>query len=190
MLPSTISKQGPHNVHDAGVYIGLGSNLGFNTTSPRQLLMQAILTLKENGDIIDAVSSFWVSDAWPPGSAAPNFVNAVCRIQPFDESPIELLKRLHAIEAKFGRQRDQHSRWSARTLDLDLLDYNAKIIENCCFLVLPHRRIAERDFVLHPLLELSPNWVHPITGIAGQESLTKLQESGQTNGCHRDVTTI
>jgi 2-amino-4-hydroxy-6-hydroxymethyldihydropteridine diphosphokinase len=183
VLPSSIDTTGPDNDRAAGVFIGLGSNLGFRSTSPREILLQAIATISQGGDKIIATSSFWLSDAWPIGSQAPRFVNLVCQIEPYDCSPIDLLNRLHTIEAKFGRQRDPHSRWSARTLDLDLLDYNALIMKNCSFVTLPHERIALRDFVLLPLLEICAHWCHPETGIMGRQSLSILQTSGQTNNC-------
>jgi 2-amino-4-hydroxy-6-hydroxymethyldihydropteridine diphosphokinase len=184
MLPSSISDQGRLTAPYAGVFIGLGSNLGFDTSSPRVLLLHAVETLQENGDRVDSLSSLWVSDAWPAGTGAPKFINAVCRVQPYDESPIELLKRLHAIEAKFGRQRDPHSRWSARSLDLDLLDYNGLTLKNNSFVTLPHPRIVERDFVLKPLLQICPNWCHPVTGVLGRQALAQLEASGATNNCH------
>ena len=140
-------------------------------------------TLGQEGDNILATSSFWVSDAWPASSGAPSFVNAVCQIQPFDYNPVELLKRMHAIEAKFGRQRDQTLCWPARSLDLDLLDYNGKISKNDSFLRLPHDRLSERDFVLLPLSEVSPNWVHPENGQSVRDLLRSLSSSGATNNC-------
>ncbi len=187
MLPSSISKQGQLTLPAAGVYIGLGSNLGFGDMLPREILTQALATIGRGGDKIIAASSFWVSNAWPPESLGPEFVNLVCQIQPFDNVPRNLLERLHAIEAKFGRHRDTNDRWLARSLDLDLLDYNGQITKNCSFVTLPHERLAERDFVLRPLLELNSDWTHPVTSISAWQSLAALETSGLTNGCHLDV---
>jgi 2-amino-4-hydroxy-6-hydroxymethyldihydropteridine diphosphokinase len=181
--PSTISRENPKQVPSTGVYISLGSNLSYLNLSPITLLECAIESLEAGGDKIIATSSFWVSDAWPAGTGAPNFVNAVCRVCPPDKDPAKLLKRLHEIEAKFGRLRDHQNQWSARTLDLDLLDYNGLDSGNCSFPNLPHPRIADRDFVLRPLLEVSANWVHPITQLWGSDLLDFLVKAGTTSNC-------
>jgi 2-amino-4-hydroxy-6-hydroxymethyldihydropteridine diphosphokinase len=181
--PSTISLNRLNSDPEAGVYISLGSNLGFDGLSPQATLLAAIDTIGYRGDKIVAVSSFWLSDAWPAGAGAPNFVNAVCRVRPLDNDPAFLLERLHEIEAKFGRRRDHLNRWSPRTLDLDLIDYNGLVSKNSSFLLLPHPRIEDRDFVLKPLLELSPNWVHPITQRRGRFSLDALENANRTNNC-------
>lgn len=173
----------PKQDPEAGVYISFGSNLGYLNLSSGALVRAAMKELEAGGDLIIATSSIWKSDAWPANTGAPDFVNAVCRICPTDSDPTLLLERLHEIEAKFGRRRDHQNRWSARTLDLDLLDYNGLISENCSFPNLPHPRIQDRDFVLYPLLQVSPNWVHPITQEKGQSLLKKLLNANMSNNC-------
>jgi 2-amino-4-hydroxy-6-hydroxymethyldihydropteridine diphosphokinase len=180
---STISQFEPIADPLAGVLISLGSNLDYGDRAPRAVLADALDCLEAQGDHVIALSSFWISDAWPPNSGAPRFTNAVCRLNPKDDDPALLLSRLHTIEAEFGRTRSHRNRWSARTLDLDLLDYNGLISKNYSFPTLPHPRIAERDFVLRPLLEVMPNWVHPITGESGTHLLENLVKSGQLNNC-------
>jgi 2-amino-4-hydroxy-6-hydroxymethyldihydropteridine diphosphokinase len=70
-------------------------------------------------------------------------------------------------------------------MDLDILDYNGQIMENYSFLTLPHPRIAVRDFVLLPLMEISPNWVHPVTGIGGHKLLEMLDITYGYSGCRK-----
>jgi 2-amino-4-hydroxy-6-hydroxymethyldihydropteridine diphosphokinase len=184
LLPlSSIRSGGQNSTPLTGVYIGLGSNLGQFGYSPKALLERALDRLEEGGDKIIATSSFWQSDAWPADIGAPDFINAVARIQPLDTDPTALLQRLHKIEAEFGRHRDHANRWSARTLDLDLLDYNGLVSENNSVLILPHARMAERDFVLAPLAQVSLNWVHPISSKAAQELLSEIIEAGTGNNC-------
>lgn len=111
-----------------------------------------------------------------------------------DLDPDALLKVLHDVEAVMGRQRKE--RWGARTLDLDLLDYHGRVVEEAasasdrkplpsaitavieapseCRAILPHPRMHERAFVLIPLSELAPNWHHPVTGEAIDELLENL----------------
>jgi 2-amino-4-hydroxy-6-hydroxymethyldihydropteridine diphosphokinase len=169
----------------SAVFISLGSNQSYRSLSSVAILNSAIERLEFGGDTILATSSFWKSDAWPAGTGAPDFVNAVCQIHPADNDPALLLSRLHSIEAKFGRQRDPLNRWSKRTLDLDLLDYNGLISENNSFPILPHPRIAVRDFVLLPLMEVSSCWVHPVTRQNGALLLGELQQGGFGNNCIR-----
>ena len=75
--------------------------------------------------------------------------------------PAEILALLHRIEAQFGRRRA--IRDEARSLDLDILDYDGKVEEGPG-LVLPHPRLHQRAFVLKPLAEIVPNWRHPRLG--------------------------
>jgi 2-amino-4-hydroxy-6-hydroxymethyldihydropteridine diphosphokinase len=180
-----MSLTGPKWVAEAGVYISLGSNLGYLDLSPRAVLDAAMKRLEAGNDKIIAASSFWKSDAWPADAGAPNFINAVCKIVPSDSDTSQLLARLHEIEAEFGRLRDPQNRWSARTLDLDLLDYNGFISENNSSVILPHPRIADRDFVLRPLLQVCSNWVHPITGESAQSLLFRLEKTLKLNNCEQ-----
>ena len=70
------------------------------------------------------------------------------------------MHRLHAIEDRFGRKRGAPN--AARSLDIDLLDYDGRVMNGA--LILPHPRLSGRGFVLLPLAEVAPNWVHPVTG--------------------------
>jgi 2-amino-4-hydroxy-6-hydroxymethyldihydropteridine diphosphokinase len=188
LLPSSIREATVLAENPTGVYIGLGSNLDHQNFSSPQLIECALGLLEVGGDHILAVSSMWTSDAWPPEGNTPNYTNAVCQVQPHDNDPAALLGRLHMIEAELGRQRDPANQWAGRTMDLDLLDYNGLVTTNCSFLTLPHPRIDQRDFVLLPLLEVSPNWVHPITGIEGQTLLDTIYHEQRTNQCRRLTT--
>jgi 2-amino-4-hydroxy-6-hydroxymethyldihydropteridine diphosphokinase len=188
MLPSSIINQEHKSAQFSGVYLSLGSNLRYLDQTPRTNLVRALNSLQAGGDKIIASSSLWRSDAWPAGTGAPSFINAVCQISPLDNNPANLLSRLHTIEAKFGRQRNPLNRWNARSLDLDLLDYNGIILQNNSFLELPHPRIHSRDFVLMPLLEISPNWVHPISGTTGRCLLDHLKMLGPMNNCSIEPT--
>jgi 2-amino-4-hydroxy-6-hydroxymethyldihydropteridine diphosphokinase len=181
--PSSISEMTVPNHHSTGVFIGLGSNLGHLNLTPLQLLDVALDKIEKGGDKIVSVSSCWTSNAWPANTGASDYTNAVCQLLPFDDNPAALLARLYSIEAELGRQRDPSNQWASRTMDLDLLDYNGLITESDSILRLPHPRIAQRDFVLLPLLEITPNWVHPITCERGDFLLRRLQKSDLTNGC-------
>jgi 7,8-dihydro-6-hydroxymethylpterin-pyrophosphokinase len=92
-------------------------------------------------------------------------------------APLELLGRLQQIEAMLGRDRARTSvRWGPRTIDLDLLFYGDRCIE-LPELVVPHPRAHERAFVLVPLAELAPSFVHPRLGATIEEIALSLRDT-------------
>ncbi len=117
--------------------------------------------MEEAGFRLVRRSSFWTSPAWPDPSDPP-YVNAVIEVETA-QGPDEILQRLHAIEAEFGRQRSVRN--APRPLDLDLIDCRG-LIREAPGPVLPHPRMAERAFVLCPLAEIAPDWTHPKSGRA------------------------
>ena len=169
----------------SGIYIGLGSNLGLGSNTPRDILLEALELLSQNGDYVTSLSSFWSTKAWPPNLGKPNYLNAVCRIEAADKDPLALLQRCQVIEAQMNRIRSLADRWADRTLDLDVVDYNGIVSAKSSVITLPHPRIAERDFVLLPLLEIAPDWRHPVSGTPGQLLLKHLHDSENLNHCVR-----
>ncbi|WP_164847876.1 2-amino-4-hydroxy-6-hydroxymethyldihydropteridine diphosphokinase [Sandaracinomonas limnophila] len=134
-------------------YISLGGNIG-NTL---EIFQNALLAIEKKLGKIIQKSSIYQTAAW--GKEDQNdFLNQVILIETsFDAK--KLLDSLLTIELLFERKRIE--RWGPRTLDLDLLSFDNQI-ENSESLVLPHPRIQERKFILVPLAELNPNWVHPM----------------------------
>lgn len=106
-----------------------------------------------------AVSPWYCSAPVPP-SDQPDYINGVARFAG-EAEPHALLAALHAIEAEAGRIRGERN--AARVLDLDLLGIDDQVV-NTPDLVLPHPRLAERAFVLVPLCDVAPDWVHPVLG--------------------------
>lgn len=131
----------------ASVFIGVGSNL----SDPVQQVTAAISELKclKNTQFIDASSLYETSPMGPQDQ--PNYINAVAHVRT-SLKPIKLLDALQTIEQQHNRTRDT-GRWGARTLDLDILDYNGQSVDTAR-LTLPHPGIAQRSFVLYPLQEL------------------------------------
>lgn len=140
----------------AAAYIGLGANLG----EPAEQVRSALAALGALAGLrLVAASSLYRSA--PVGYAAqPDFVNAVAEIITLLD-PAPLLAELLAIERRLGRARTFPN--APRTLDLDLLLYADRIIEEPG-LVVPHPRMHERAFVLAPLLEIAPDLVIPGRG--------------------------
>jgi 2-amino-4-hydroxy-6-hydroxymethyldihydropteridine diphosphokinase len=140
----------------SGVLIGLGSNLGDRSAN----LIGAIATLgRTRGVAVQRVSSFHETEpvGGPPGQGM--FLNAVALLET-DLEPLELLDVLQRIEAEFGRERTVH--WGERTLDLDMLLFEDRIVD-IPELCLPHPRMRTRRFVLEPLVEVAPAIVDPVT---------------------------
>jgi len=86
-------------------------------------------------------------------------------------SPPEMLERLQEIEARFGRRSGQ--RWSARTLDLDILLWSGGVWSDAS-LTIPHPAMAQRAFVLGPLRAIAPEWQHPLTGRSIRQLAARL----------------
>ena len=134
----------------ARAYIGLGSNLGEREAT----LREALTRLGElDGVAVVAVSSFRETD--PVGNVdQPRFVNGAAEIET-NLGPRELLESLLEVERSLGRDRSREGRWGPRTVDLDLLLYGDEAVGEAG-LEIPHPRLAERAFVVEPLLELDP----------------------------------
>jgi 2-amino-4-hydroxy-6-hydroxymethyldihydropteridine diphosphokinase len=129
------------------VYIGLGSNL----TDPAEQLRNAIKAMAQLPDTqLAAVSSFYISDSLLPGQ--PRYTNAVAALDT-TLAPSTLLDALQGIELDQGRER--HERWGPRTLDLDILVFGNRLIDEPRLKV-PHYHMQARAFVLYPLAELAP----------------------------------
>jgi len=129
-------------------YVALGSNLGDRAA----LLRGALAALQRAGDVRVVAESAVYETAPVGGPAQPDYLNMVVAVKP-SLSPEALLERCLSIEAEHGRVRRE--RWGARTLDLDLLSYDAATLRTER-LTLPHPRMAERAFVLVPLAEIAP----------------------------------
>jgi len=139
------------------VYLGLGTNLGDKESN----LNNAVKTLEiEVGEII-RLSSFYASKPW--GFESENeFLNAAVLLET-KLSPSDLLSKTQEIELNLGRKAKTSKGYKDRLIDIDILLYDDLII-NLATLKIPHPLMAERDFVLKPLAEISPELVHPVLG--------------------------
>lgn len=171
------------------VLVALGSNMPEGVERSAEILRAAVGALAGNATKPVSVSRFFQSAAFPPGSG-PQFVNAVLSFETALQ-PAQILARLHRIERDFGRIR--RIRWGQRSLDLDLLAVGDLVLPDAEILrrwmeldpvqqqqdapddlILPHPRLQDRAFVLLPLLDIAPDWQHPLTGASVHDMVQAL----------------
>lgn len=152
------------------ILIGIGSNLAHPPAATSRETAEAVLAALPGIGIRVIACSGWYLSAPVPVSDQPWFVNGVAMVAS-GLAPAALLDRLLALELEYGRIRSVAD--AARTLDLDLLDYDSRLCETPS-LTLPHPRLHQRRFVLEPLREIAPGWRHPHLGLTAAELLDRL----------------
>jgi 2-amino-4-hydroxy-6-hydroxymethyldihydropteridine diphosphokinase len=159
--------------------IALGANLPLDDRTPAETVAAAMDILLVDAAPEACGSRLFRTPAFPPG-AGPDFVNAAVSM-PWGGTADALLAHLNGIEAQFGRTRAK--RWEARIMDLDLIALGDDVLPDIATqtdwadlapadaasrtpdrLIVPHPRLSERSFVLVPLMDVAPDWVHPVTG--------------------------
>lgn len=133
------------------VYLSLGSNIG----NRRRNIEKALMQLEKNKIFKITISSFYETEA--VGPAQRNFYNIAGKFKT-EFSPLDLLKTLKQIEKFLGRTKTY--RWGPRVIDIDILFYGKKIFKTKK-LTVPHKEILNRAFVLVPMNEICPSFVHP-----------------------------
>jgi len=154
------------------IYVALGANMPSPVGPPEVTLRRALEAMPKHGIRVVAVSRFYKTPAWPDPTQ-PAYVNAVAKVET-KLLPGELMRALLLIEKAFGRVRK--TKWEARSLDLDLIDYGG-LVSDAAHLMLPHPSLHERAFVLMPLADVAAGWRHPDTG-ESVETLLKIVGDG------------
>lgn len=178
--------------------VSFGANLPSPVGPPLATIMAARDALVQAGLGVEAFSPPYTTTAETlPGSGpVPDFINAAALVRT-DLTPVALLDLFQATERRFGRV--EGARWSARPLDIDLLAWDDAILPSDALWhdivgsedpaaivpepVVPHPRLHRRGFVLAPLRDIAPDWVHPVIG----QSVTKMYELLASAGAMTDV---
>ena len=157
------------------IYLALGSNMKGDFATPQQLVEAAISNLPLCGAHVVKAAPLYGSAAVGPevdGAPQADYVNTVVAVRSVTPA-VGLLRRLHTLEAAFGRAR--RIKWGPRTLDIDILSYHAEVQGGLA--EIPHPRLAARAFVLYPLRDIAPGWRHPISGAGVNELIKGLPAS-------------
>lgn len=136
------------------VYISIGSNVGQRKVN----LQKAVFHMDKHIGSVKALSPLYNAPAW--GFESEDFLNACVKLES-ELSPTKCLESLLAIEKQMGRERTASEGYQSRIIDLDIIYYGAAII-NQDNLIVPHPRMAQRNFVLRPLADIAPQFYHPI----------------------------
>jgi 2-amino-4-hydroxy-6-hydroxymethyldihydropteridine diphosphokinase len=150
--------------------IALGSNLNSEFGDREANLEEAVQRIGGLGEV-RAVSSFY--DTKPVGFLEqPRFLNGALVLET-ELEPVELMRELLGVERAMGRERERAIAKGPRVIDLDLLLYGDVVISTE-ELTLPHPEMQARRFVLEPLAEIAPEWVHPVLGVTVGTMLKRL----------------
>tara|TARA_B100000614_G_scaffold256677_1_gene275651 strand:- start:154 stop:642 length:489 start_codon:yes stop_codon:yes gene_type:complete len=142
------------------IFIGVGSNV-----DREKNITSCIIRLRENYDNFSMSPIYETSSM---GFSGPNFYNLVCKFET-SEKLQELKLNLNKIEMDHGRTHGE-TKFSSRTLDIDILYYDSMIIE-VDNITVPRDEITRYDFVLRPLVDIAPNFIHPKEKLTHQEIL-------------------
>lgn len=135
-------------------FLSIGSNMG----DKKAYLDKSVVLLEEDEKIkVECVSDYIITEPWGP-VVQEDFLNGAVKLRTLYE-PEELLSVLNQIEQKLDRKRTIH--WGPRTIDLDIIFYDDLVLTTEK-LTIPHKEMASRMFVLAPLCQIAPDYMHPI----------------------------
>lgn len=158
------------------VFLLIGGNIGDRMAN----LAMAVEFIEKYLGKMFQMSSIYETAAWGNTHQADFLNQAICIETSL--SPNDLMTQILLIEQKMGRERNIPL--GPRTIDIDILYYNDAIVENEQ-VTIPHPRISERKFVLYPLVEIAPDWIHPSLH---KTNTVLLKECGDSLAVHKKTT--
>ena len=162
-----MTKQDTSENQVKNIYLGIGSNLGSRIANIEKAKS---LLLEKNINFV-SLSSYYETPSWP-NPRNPKFINIVLKIKTLLK-PIELLNLCKLIEVRLGRKKSPKN--SPRECDIDIIDFNGVILKDR--LILPHKMMHKRNFVLFPLFEIEKEWIHPIKKVNIKKLILSLPDS-------------
>jgi len=140
------------------IHINIGSNLDSKYGTKFKNISIAINLLIDSKVKIKKISNFYETPSYP-NKKLPKFAN-IGLLAEYDLNHTKLIKEISLIEKKIGRVKSKRN--DPRVCDIDIIDFNGLIKRNK-LLKLPHPRSHTRNFVLYPIKEIDPKWIHPIS---------------------------
>ena len=169
----------------------IGSNQKWLGLPSKDVVIETLRRFQEKNLYVRSLSRFYKTPAFPAGSG-PDFANVAIEILFKGESD-SLLEIFHSIEKEMGRKREK--RWGERTVDIDLISFDTMVFPDVAVqtswvnlplaeqmqktpdrLIVPHPRVQDRAFVLGPLMDIAPDWCHPVTGQTVRQMFEALPE--------------
>ena len=156
------------------IYLNVGSNLDSKFCSRFENISIAVNLLVNSKIRISKISNFYETPSYP-NKNLPRFLN-IGITGNFKNTSLELLKIINMIEKKLGRTRKKKN--DPRVIDIDIIDFKGQISDSKN-LILPHPKSHLRNFVLYPILEIDPNWSHPILKKNAKFLINKLSQKSR-----------
>ena len=157
------------------IHLNIGSNLNSIHGSRHDNILIATQLLIESKLEIEKISNYYETPSYP-NQKLPRFIN-IGVLANYNYSLSKLLKTISLIEKKIGRIGTKKN--GPRVIDIDIIDFNGLTLSNMNQLILPHPKSHLRNFVLYPILEIDPNWSHPILKKKAQFLINKLNQKSR-----------
>ena len=157
------------------IILSIGTNIG-----DRKANIENAITALNTIGTVTAVSPIYSSDPW--GFESENGFYNIALIIETSLSPLDLLRETQRIEKELGRTAKTTTAYADRIIDIDIIDYDNQIIKISqqstvnSLLTLPHPLMHLRNFVLYPLVDIAPEWMHPILKLTALELKEKSED--------------
>jgi len=156
------------------IHINIGSNLQSNVGSRFDNITLSVKLLQEAKIKINKISNFFETPSYP-NKQLPKFLNIGLLVD-FDKDFNQMFQIIKLIEKKLGRIKTKKN--DPRIIDIDIIDFHG-IINETKDLILPHPRCHLRNFVLYPILQIDPEWSHPVLKKKAQFLINKLSQNSR-----------
>tara|TARA_B100000035_G_C20948770_1_gene530991 strand:- start:506 stop:1021 length:516 start_codon:yes stop_codon:yes gene_type:complete len=156
------------------IHINIGSNLQSNVGSRFDNITLSVKLLQESKIKINKISNFFETPSYP-NKQLPKFLNIGLLVD-FDKDFNQMFQIIKLIEKKLGRIKTKKN--DPRIIDIDIIDFHG-IINETKDLILPHPRCHLRNFVLYPILQIDPEWSHPVLKKKAQFLINKLSQNSR-----------